>query len=91
MTKLQDMTKSNLIALIIEMRHDAKKIQVKAGGRKEQVLECLRSGIVTIDAIAKELDINNKNVSSQLTYLRKDGFMIYSIRINNVTTLKIEE
>lgn len=90
MTNLMTMTKSDLMAMVIQLRYDA-KISVKAGGRKEQVLECLRSGIVTIEAIAKEVGINTKNVSSQLTYLRKDGFMIYSIRINNITTLKLEE
>ena len=60
-------------------------------GRKEQVLNCLRTGINSIDKIAESLGINNKNVSSQLSYLRKDGHMIYSIRINGNTTLKLEE
>ena len=85
------MNKSNLISLIIKMNSDQKKQPVKAAGRKEQVLTCLRSGINSIDKIAEHLGINNKNVSSQLTYLRKDGYMIYSIRINNVTTLKLDE
>lgn len=89
--ELYKMNTSNLIALIIEMKHDQKNEKVKPTGRKEQVLECLRNGITSIDAIAKEIGITTKNVSSQLTYLRKDGYMIYSIRMNNVTTLKLEE
>jgi len=95
MTNTQElfhMSKSNLIEIIIKLQADQKNIPVgKSEGRKDQVLKCLRSGICTIEAIAKELDINSKNVSSQLTYLRKDGHMIYSIRINNITTLKLEE
>lgn len=81
-------TRDELIELALQL---GQKVEVKTTGRKEQVLNCLRSGVVSIDQIAKELGINNKNVSSQLTYLRKDGYMIYSIRMNNMTTLKLEE
>lgn len=91
---LYKMNRSNLIALIIKMNYDNNNNPVestKSIGRKDQVLQCLRSGINTIDSIAEHLGINSKNVSSQLTYLRKDGHMIYSIRFNNVTTLKLEE
>ena len=93
MTNLMSMTKSNLMEEVIRLRYElANKVQpVKAAGRKEQVLNCLRAGVTTIDQIANELGINSKNVSSQLTYLRKDGYMIYSIRMNNMTTLKLEE
>lgn len=89
---LYKMNKSNLISLIIKMSHDTTTIDTtKSIGRKDQVLQCLRSGINTIDDIAEHIGINSKNVSSQLTYLRKDGHMIYSIRFNNITTLKLEE
>lgn len=88
---LYKMNKSNLIGLIIKMDQEKNATPVKAAGRKEQVLTCLRNGVNSIDKIADQLGINNKNVSSQLTYLRKDGYMIYSIRINNVTTLKLDE
>lgn len=93
-SELNKMNKSNLIALIIKMNYDNinnTSDTTKAAGRKDQVLQCLRSGINTIEAIADHIGINSKNVSSQLTYLRKDGHMIYSIRFNNVTTLKLEE
>ena len=86
---LTSMTREELIALIIKMRTTQKV--TKATGRKDQVLQCLRTGINTIAGIADHLGTNSKNVSSQLTYLRKDGHMIYSIRFNNVTTLKLEE
>ena len=90
---LYKMNRSNLIALIIKMNWENNNPveTTKSIGRKDQVLQCLRSGINTIDSIAEHLGINSKNVSSQLTYLRKDGHMIYSIRFNNVTTLKLEE
>ena len=94
MTNLMSENKSNLVAEVIRLRHELAKKEAaptKATGRKEQVLACLRSGVTNIDKIADELGINNKNVSSQLTYLRKDGYMIYSIRMNNMTVLKLEE
>ena len=42
-------------------------------GRKEQVVELLKNGPMTIRELATELNITTKNVSSQLTYLRKGG------------------
>ena len=46
-------------------------------GRKAEVLEVLRSaGNITIVAISERLGISTKNVSSQLTYLRQDGYNI---------------
>jgi len=51
--------------------------QVKPAGRKEQVLEILKRGKpVRVPDIAKEVGISDRNVSSQLTYLRKDGHQI---------------
>ena len=48
-------------------------------GRKSQVLDFLRSnGHVTIKDIANGLSISTKNVSSQLTYLRTDGYEIFT-------------
>ena len=53
------------------------KVQVKQTGRKEQVLRILfASGHVTVDAIAQRLGISARNVSSQMTYLRRDGHAI---------------
>ena len=90
-TDLTSLTKDELIAIINKLQQEKVNHSTKAAGRKDQVLQCLRSGINTIEAIADHIGINSKNVSSQLTYLRKDGHMIYSIRFNNVTTLKLEE
>jgi biotin operon repressor len=46
-------------------------------GRKAEVLEILKTtGAITIVAIAERLGISTKNVSSQLTYLRQDGYNI---------------
>lgn len=54
---------------------------VNKKGRKSEVLEILRNNdFVTINEIAKQLNISNKNVSSQLSYLRADGFEICTNR-----------
>ena len=45
-------------------------------GRKAEVLALLQKGAITVDAIAKRIGISNRNVSSQLSYLRADGHAI---------------
>jgi len=45
-------------------------------GRKEEVLAILEREPTEIYDIAEELNISNKNVSSQLCYLKKDGYSI---------------
>lgn len=48
-------------------------------GRKSQVLNILREyKTISILEISKLLSISTKNVSSQLTYLRSDGYMIFT-------------
>jgi biotin operon repressor len=48
-------------------------------GRKSQVLELLRTnGNLSILDISEKLKISTKNVSSQLTYLRTDGYKIFT-------------
>lgn len=79
------------IELEAELDKLKNQINSRPVGRKQQVLDLLRAGETSIDSIAETIGINNKNVSSQLTYLRKDGHRIYTIRIDNVTTLKLEE
>lgn len=46
------------------------------GGRKAQVVAILNVGPKSIDDIGKELNVNNKNVSSVLSALRKEGYKI---------------
>ena len=47
--------------------------------RKAQVLEILRThSSISIVDIAKKLGITAKNVSSQLTYLRTDGYKVFT-------------
>ena len=47
--------------------------------RKAQVLEILRDhSTISIVEIAKKLDITAKNVSSQLNYLRSDGYKVFT-------------
>ena len=52
-------------------------VKVRPEGRKDQCLKILQSaGHITVAAIAERLGISARNVSSQLTYLRKDGISI---------------
>jgi predicted ArsR family transcriptional regulator len=74
MSELKDMTVEELAGIIVELQ--ARQV-AKSDGRKEQVLKVLQErGPVSIMDIAELLNISTKNVSSQLTYLRKDGHRI---------------
>lgn len=46
--------------------------------RKYDVLSILQEGPHTILEIADRVGINSKNVSSQLSYLRRDGWVIHT-------------
>ncbi len=81
--ELTDMTKAELIEaaieyenLLITLEEKISRVQIKPEGRKSQVLAILKTGHVTVDAIAKRIGISARNVSSQLSYLRKDGLAI---------------
>lgn len=51
--------------------------KVKKIGRKDEVLEVLiGKGKVSVSEISKIVGISCRNVSSQLSYLRKDGYNI---------------
>ena len=78
--ELSGMKKEDLIQLVkdqsevlvwLESKITSQKKVVT--GRKEQVLKILQAGPVTVAAIAARVGITNRNVSSQLSYLKKDG------------------
>ena len=62
---------------------------------KTRVLSLIESGINSIEAIGQELSITSKNVSSNLTHIRKEleagGRTIVSHRIGTETKLAIVE
>ena len=71
------MTKDEIIAELNAANETVAKVKAAAGGRKLQVLNCLReSGHTTVEKIAELIGISARNVSSQMTYLRKDGVAI---------------
>jgi len=52
-------------------------VETKKTGRKDEVLAILKQhGHVSVGFIARQVGINERNVSSQLTYLRRDGYRI---------------
>lgn len=74
--QLEEMEVEDLYELIIDL--EAKIDNLKNGkGRKAEVLELLKENeAITIVAMSERLGISTKNVSSQLTYLRQEGFNI---------------
>lgn len=71
--ELMTLAKEELVEMIVKLKMANEKLKsTKKTGRKEEVLALLEAGVNSIDAIAAEMSITNKNVSSQLCYLRKD-------------------
>lgn len=90
-TKADVLTREELEAQILELTEQVTemeetlyslesrlcKAKIKMDGRKDQVLAILKKeGHITVESIAKRIGITSRNVSSQLTYLRKDGYSI---------------
>lgn len=65
-----------LECMLIELEDKLCKVKVTKPGRKDEVLEILQAGKVSVADIAKQIGISARNVSSQLTYLRRDGYPI---------------
>jgi biotin operon repressor len=54
----------------------SKKVIVKEG-RKDEVLNLLKEkGRISVKDLGKLIGISERNISSQLSYLRKDGILI---------------
>ena len=81
---MKDMTKKEMKSIIDEMEEVLCYLEdrlsnhkIKPKGRKEQVLKCITNGdYVSVSAMAERIGISARNISSQLTYLRKDGYAI---------------
>jgi biotin operon repressor len=71
---LEQVSELELVVCWLENQLGA-KVSFKVG-RKDEVLALLKAGRVTVAEIAKKIGISDRNVSSQLSYLRKDGIAI---------------
>jgi hypothetical protein len=91
---MADLTREQLLALLQEKEAEITRLaSVKGKSMPQRVLELIDSGYHTIDELATELETNNKNISSNLTYirreLRKTGQWLISATIDNKTYLRI--
>jgi biotin operon repressor len=80
--ELSSMTKEQLIKLVQQLKDELHSLKTSSSNlkydRKKQVLEIIQKGPQTISEISKIIGISNANVSSQLSYLRKDGYKIFT-------------
>jgi biotin operon repressor len=61
----------------IDCLDNMEPVVITKPGRKDEVLQCFEGGKhLSVPQIARMVGINERNVSSQLTYLRKDGHKI---------------
>lgn len=56
----------------------AAKQPARPAGRKDAVLDILKQGPASIQEMSDQIGISTKNVSSQLSYLRKDGYIVHT-------------
>jgi DeoR/GlpR family transcriptional regulator of sugar metabolism len=72
------MTKEEMVEMIERLQKENEALVIKVGakekGRKDEVLSLIREkGRITIKELAAAIGISERNISSQLSYLRKDG------------------
>ena len=90
-----ELTKDEMLARIAELEGSVETLKsAKTDGVKEQVMKLIESGFNTIEDIATELDKTSKNISTNLTYIRKElvesGQTIVSYRKDNKTYLSVQ-
>ena len=72
----KEMTREELVVKVKELEQIILNLQNKKG-RKFEVLELLKTNTsISIVEISERLGISTKNVSSQLTYLREEGYNV---------------
>lgn len=72
--ELLNLEREELVEIILNLQE---QLLTKKGGRKDEVLKIIQEmGPIHIKDIAKQIGITNKNVSSQLTYLKSDNIDI---------------
>lgn len=91
-----ELTKDEMLARIAELEGSVETLKAaKTDGVKEQVMRLIDTGFNTIESIAEELDKTSKNISTNLTYIRKElalnGKTIVSYRQNNKTYLAVQD
>ena len=74
---MSNMTKEQLMAKVKELEAKVNELESRIGGRKKQVYDYLmKHGPCRVSDIAAKLKISDRNVSSQMAYLRKEGVAI---------------
>lgn len=87
-TDYSSMTKDEIMAKLVETEEKMSKLEESKGKNlKVKINQLIDEGYNTIDDIATELETSHKNVSSYLTYLRKelknDGIWIVSSKLKS--------
>lgn len=78
MSVVADMDLEVLLQVLEGVAEKARENGKGGGKRKGEVLAVLREGNFLISEIAEKLNITDRNVSSILSALKKDGFVIWN-------------
>jgi arsenate reductase-like glutaredoxin family protein len=92
MTK--ELSREELLAILEEKDQELEALKNSAGQTMpDRVLNLINSGHRTIEELASELKTNSRNISSNLTYIRRElkpqGKWLVSSKIDGHTYLKI--
>jgi len=90
----KELTREELLAILEEKDNELEKLKSSTGQTMPtRVLNLIESGYRTIEELATELNTNSRNISSNLTYIRRDlkpqGKWLVSSKIDGATYLKI--
>jgi len=84
----------NLLLEYTELLSKYEELQARMGQgsehRREQVLRLLQEGPATLQELADKLNTSTKNISSQLSYLRKDGHPIGTDHLGRKFIVKVD-
>ena len=94
MTMTKELSREELLAILKEKDTELEKLKSSTGQTMPtRVLNLIESGYRTIEELANELGTNSRNISSNLTYIRRDlkpqGKWLVSSKIEGKTYLKI--
>jgi len=90
----KELSREELLAILKEKDMELEKLKNSSGQTMPaKVLGLIENGYRTIEELASELNTNSRNISSNLTYIRRDlkpkGKWLVSSKIEGQTYLKI--
>ncbi len=90
----KELSKEELLAILAEKDQELEQLKNSNGQTMpERVFSLIQQGYRTIEELSQELKTNSRNISSNLTYIRRElkpkGKWLVSSKIDGKTYLKV--